>query len=104
MHASEWLLDDGDGTATIWPRRRAEALGPRRCAMDRNGDSPAEIAERIFAASPYPAIRRLKCSFRDGELVIAGTVASFYHKQLAQITAQKLDGVERISNIVEVVK
>jgi osmotically-inducible protein OsmY len=72
--------------------------------MDRNGNSPAEIAERIFAASTYPAIRRLRCSFCDGELVIAGTVDSFYHKQLAQITVQKLDGVERIRNIVEVMK
>lgn len=67
-----------------------------------NGESPADLAERIFAASPYPSIRRLKCSFRDGEIVIAGSVDRFYLKQLAQIAVQKLDGVLRISNIVEV--
>jgi hypothetical protein len=65
-------------------------------------DSPAAAAERMLSASPYPAVRQLKCSYRDGELVIAGHVASFYLKQLAQIMVQKLDGVERISNIVEV--
>ncbi len=72
--------------------------------LSTNGNSPADVAERILAASPYPAIRRLKCSFCDGEIVIAGSVTSFYLKQVAQITLQKLDGVVRISNIVEVSK
>jgi hypothetical protein len=67
-----------------------------------NGESLADLAERIFAASPYAPIRRLKCTFRDGEMVIAGSVDSFYLKQLAQIAVQKVAGVVRISNIVEV--
>ena len=69
-----------------------------------NGQAQAEMAQRIFASSPYASIRRLTCMFHDGELVIAGTVGSFYLKQLAQIAVQKLDGVVRISNIVEVSK
>jgi hypothetical protein len=69
-----------------------------------NGQSLAELAQRIFASSPYTSIRRLTCIFHEGELVIAGAVGSFYLKQLAQIAVQKLDGVVRISNIVEVSK
>jgi hypothetical protein len=48
-------------------------------------ESHADMVERIFASSPYPSIRRLKCRFHDGETVIAGSVDSCYLKQLAQI-------------------
>jgi hypothetical protein len=64
--------------------------------------SPAEVAEGILVASPYLAIRHLKCRFCDGELTIVGRVPSYYLKQLAQNAVQQLDGVERISNIIEV--
>ncbi|HEY2146543.1 MAG TPA: BON domain-containing protein [Pirellulales bacterium] len=64
--------------------------------------SPVEAAEAILLSSPYQPIRQLKCLFRDGELTIAGSVPTFYLKQIAQMTLQQLDGVQRISNIVEV--
>jgi hypothetical protein len=63
----------------------------------------ARRAEHMLHSSPYPAMRRLRCSFQKGELVIAGSANSYYVKQLAQFIVQKLDGVERISNIVEVI-
>jgi hypothetical protein len=82
----------------------------RRRAMPKDGSSeietrvvsPADAAMGILLASPYRSIRHLTCRYRDGELTIAGRVPSFYLKQLAQIAVQQLDGVERISNIVEV--
>ena len=64
--------------------------------------SPADIAEGLLLASPYVAIRHLKCRFCDGELTIVGRVPSYYLKQLAQTAVQQLDGVDRISNIIEV--
>ncbi len=64
--------------------------------------SPAEAARAILAASPYQPLRHLECRFDDGELTIAGHVPSFYLKQIALFAVQQLDGVERISNIVEV--
>jgi BON domain len=64
--------------------------------------SPAEAARQIFRESPYPAIRELQCSFRDGVLFIAGRVPNFYLKQLAQIALAHLEGVKRVSNLVEV--
>lgn len=66
--------------------------------------SPADAARRIFRESPYPSIRELQCSFRDGVLVIAGRVSSYYLKQLAQIAVLHLEGVRRIQNLVEVLE
>jgi len=64
--------------------------------------SPATVAEQIFGGSPYHEIRRLKCSFHEGELIIAGRVPNFFLKQLAQAAVKSLDGVQRINNQVEV--
>lgn len=64
--------------------------------------SPATVAEQIFGDSPYHEIRRLKCTFHEGELIIAGRVPNFFLKQLAQSAVKSLDGVERVTNRVEV--
>jgi osmotically-inducible protein OsmY len=64
--------------------------------------SPAEVAEQILSESPYRAIRRLKCSYHDGSLVLSGHVSHYYLKALAQIALQNLDGVRQISNDIEV--
>ena len=64
--------------------------------------SPAKLATQILRESPYQAIRDLQCTFHDGVLILAGVVPSYYLKQLAQIAVQHLDGVKRISNLIEV--
>jgi len=64
--------------------------------------SPASIAQRILAESPYHQIRHLHCEFHDGTLVIAGRLDSFHLKQLAQIAVGHLDGVAQIRNVIEV--
>jgi hypothetical protein len=90
------------------PRDGTSNLGNNGAVLEEpvqsvsNGESLADLAERMFAASPYAPIRRLKCTFRDGEMIIEGSVNSFYLKQLAQIAVQRLAGVVRISNIVDV--
>lgn len=65
-------------------------------------DSPAEVADRIFQASPYHAIRFLKCEYEDGVLTIRGRLPSYYLKQTAQSAVRDLEGVERVSNLTEV--
>jgi osmotically-inducible protein OsmY len=52
--------------------------------------------------SPYNEVRRLSCEFADGVLTLRGTVASFYHKQIAQQSVAGLDGVDRVDNQVDV--
>jgi hypothetical protein len=105
----EILTQTGPGEWLNMAREQLQ-MRSRRRAMPTDGSSetekrvlsPADAAQGILLASPYRSLRHLTCGYRDGELTIAGRVPSFYLKQLAQIAVQKLDGVERISNIVEV--
>jgi len=59
-------------------------------------------AQLRFDRSSYPALRRLRCRFDDGRLVIHGKVASYFQKQLAQAALSDLGDVE-IVNETEVV-
>lgn len=74
----------------------------RTAAHENTCELPAETAEKIYRTSPYHSLRRLRCSFADGVLVISGRLPSFFMKQLAQTAVQHIDGVERIENRVEV--
>ncbi|HEY1786005.1 MAG TPA: BON domain-containing protein, partial [Pirellulales bacterium] len=53
-------------------------------------------------ASPYESVRQLRCEFDAGVLTLRGSVASFFHKQIAQQSVAGLEGVDSISNQVEV--
>ena len=64
--------------------------------------SPSEVANRILRESPYPAIRRLECSFDKGTLTICGEVPRYHLKQLAQVAVRCVDGVEQVCNLIEV--
>jgi osmotically-inducible protein OsmY len=78
-------------------RKRRQAL------RDPSDNSPAEIAQEILQGSPYHAIRRLECRYRDGTLVVSGSVPSFFLKQLAQSAVRRVDGVKEIDYQIEVV-
>lgn len=62
-----------------------------------------ELAESRLRTSPYPAVRRLACDFRDGVLTLRGRVPSYYHKQMACSRVGRIQGIERIVDDVEVV-
>jgi osmotically-inducible protein OsmY len=38
----------------------------------------------------------------DGQVVLKGNVGSFFQKQMAQEAIRRVDGVERINNMLEV--
>ena len=64
------------------------------------------LAERIESAvfeSPYFAGRRLHVRAVDDCVVVEGTVNTYFHKQMAQETLLRVDGVSRIDNRVQVV-
>lgn len=63
--------------------------------------SPAEHALRH---SPIPALRKLDVAETDAEIVLSGTVASFYLKQLAQEAILPLVGQRGLVNRVRVHK
>ena len=77
-------------------------LVPNKAAVAGSSLTPADHAAQILLESPYHSLRHLRCRFRDGILTIDGHVPSFYLKQIAQIAVQHLDGVKRISNLIDV--
>lgn len=62
----------------------------------------AQAAQLRFDRSSYPALRRLRCRFDDGRIIIHGQVDSYFQKQLAQAALSDLPDVE-IVNEAEVV-
>jgi osmotically-inducible protein OsmY len=62
----------------------------------------AQLAKQRLETSPHLALRSIVCGFHEGVLVLRGTVASFFLKQLAQETVRSVSGVRLIENYVEV--
>lgn len=63
------------------------------------------LADRIDSAivqSPYFADRKLRVRTGDDYVVVEGVVESYFHKQMAQETLLRIDGVRRIDNRLEV--
>ncbi|MBX9622624.1 MAG: BON domain-containing protein [Gemmataceae bacterium] len=56
----------------------------------------------VLSHSPLPQLRRLEVAETEAEVVITGTVGSFYLKQLAQETIRPTLGCRRLLNRVEV--
>lgn len=56
----------------------------------------------VLAASPMPHLRRLQVSITDQEVVITGTVPSYYLKQMAQEAVRYVIGRRRLINRVVV--
>lgn len=61
----------------------------------------SEVADAL-AHSPLGHLRRLVVVENDAEVVITGTVSSYYLKQMAQETIRYAVGTRRILNHVEV--
>ena len=60
-----------------------------------------KLVDEALNQSPYFARRGLRFEAQEGEVVLRGTVRSYYHKQMAQGFA-RIDGVRRIENQLEV--
>jgi osmotically-inducible protein OsmY len=52
--------------------------------------------------NPYIAGRKLRFETSAGKVVLHGTVASYFQKQMAQESLRSLAGVEHIENHLEV--
>lgn len=52
--------------------------------------------------NPYLVNRQLRFEAQQGRVVLRGTVASYYQKQMAQEALRRLEGVEHIENQLEV--
>ena len=70
-------------------------ISDRTCTATSN---VARLAQQRLQASPYVALRSVKCQFHEGVLVLTGVVPTFYTKQIAQEALHTLDHVEVIDN------
>lgn len=67
---------------------------------------PKGLIEQVHGAlsrSPYLAPKELRIEAEQGVIRLEGAVKSFFHKQMAQETIRRVDGVERIVNCLQVV-
>ena len=60
------------------------------------------LAADVLGQSPQPLLRRLQVLETEMEIVISGTVPSYYLKQLAQETVRPMLGERRLRNRVNV--
>ncbi len=58
--------------------------------------------ERALCATGYPALRGVQIEIERGIVVLWGRVPNYHQKQLAQETAQRVEGVRGIANGIEV--
>lgn len=59
-------------------------------------------ATAVLRSSGYGLLRSLECEVNGGVVTISGVLPSFYLKQLAQALLLRLDGLQGVSNEVEV--
>ena len=52
--------------------------------------------------SPYLSPRQVQIEATEGNVRLAGTVNSFYQKQMAQELVRRVDGVENVENQLQV--
>jgi len=66
---------------------------------------PSTLAQRVagaIVANPYFSPRRLRLEAEDGRVVLSGSVATYYQKQMAQEIVRRIEGVSEIENCLEV--
>ena len=61
-----------------------------------------QLAARRLRESSYHVLRSLSCEFRDGVLILRGSVDSYYLKQVAQTAVFGIPFVDEVDNRVEV--
>lgn len=67
--------------------------------------STSDVKRAVLAAlsrSGYAALAFLSCEVDRQRVILRGSVPSYHLKQLAQVHAQRVEGVERIDNRLEV--
>lgn len=67
-------------------------------------DEVQECMEQFLRSRMLTVSQFMECSFKEGMLVIRGTVGSYYEKQLAQEYARQIPGVEQVANHLTVRK
>jgi osmotically-inducible protein OsmY len=82
------------------PSRDADT---KTASLKQEKEAIAARVEARMRHSGYYELRGVSCDFHEGILILRGCVPSFHLKQLAQSLVFHLDGVQELSNRLEVV-
>jgi osmotically-inducible protein OsmY len=58
--------------------------------------------ERLLCGNGVLALRGVTCELHQGRLTLCGQVPTYYLKQLAQVVASQVEGVEGLVNAIDV--
>lgn len=64
--------------------------------------SLTDAVSAALQSSPYIGSSNLRIEAGDGHVRIHGDVGTFFEKQMAQEVVRRLDGVERVENLLQV--
>jgi len=71
-------------------------------AQLQTSDGLARRVDSALGESPYLSRHVMHFEAVDGRVVLRGCVPSFFHKQMAQETVRRVDGVCAVDNHLEV--
>ena len=74
---------------------------PSGCRWPEDDDL-RDAASETLRSSGYPSLRRLRCDVAEAVVRVHGVLPSYYLKQMAQATLQRIDGIRNVINLVEV--
>ena len=75
------------------------------CAISNSTENPkTDCVEQFLTSRTKLGSQDLQGEFKEGMLLIRGTVRSYYSKQLAQEYARQIPGVEQVVNHLDVEK
>ena len=63
----------------------------------------SDLLSNALARNPYFANRNVRIELQEDEIVLKGSVNTYYLKQLAQESVRSLKPTERIRNEIEVI-
>jgi osmotically-inducible protein OsmY len=88
-------------SAGNYSHQRPSALPSGNATMNQ----PNTLGDRVHQAistNPYVRKQHLRTETANGRVVLRGTVASYYQKQMAQEALRDVEGVNDIENMLEV--
>lgn len=59
-------------------------------------------ATKAIDNAPHLLGQTLHCEAEGGQVTLRGVVSSYFQKQMAQETLRRIDGVEEVTNLLEV--
>lgn len=86
----------------FFSRVPARSEGMTTCPLNAHGNALRETVLRTIAAKGYSELRTVEVLATNGRVVLRGTVASFYLKQVAQAAVCIIPCVMELCNEIEV--